>query len=214
MISSTSRIASRNLLRGRFVLPAKCRCELPKPPRWSHPKLFQRTPVHSRSFTQASKLSQLSSPTDAATGTKDFTGLAARALPISCPGCGAFSQWVEPEEPGFYNLDKGSVKKYINRTLSRAKEAGAENQRLNESRAAVSNADAAVEETGVLADGEIAQVEPKPEITSEHATENETGALADESVSSSESKQDMESVSRDTSTEAKSSQTQPSATQG
>ncbi|KAI5287276.1 hypothetical protein KEM54_006108, partial [Ascosphaera aggregata] len=34
-------------------------------------------------------------------------------LPISCPGCGAFTQWVYPNEIGFYTLTRKSVKAYL-----------------------------------------------------------------------------------------------------
>ncbi|KAI5302959.1 hypothetical protein KEM56_000181 [Ascosphaera pollenicola] len=35
------------------------------------------------------------------------------ALPVSCPGCGAFTQWVFPDEAGFYTLTRRSVKSYL-----------------------------------------------------------------------------------------------------
>ncbi|KAG0646121.1 Genetic interactor of prohibitin [Hyphodiscus hymeniophilus] len=34
-------------------------------------------------------------------------------LPVQCPGCGAFSQVVEKDEPGFYTLSRKSVKPYF-----------------------------------------------------------------------------------------------------
>lgn len=36
-------------------------------------------------------------------------------LPRSCPGCGAFSQSVRPEQPGFYGTNRKSVKAFIGR---------------------------------------------------------------------------------------------------
>lgn len=42
----------------------------------------------------------------------------AEALPVACPGCGAFTQWVEPEEAGFYSFDRKPVKQYIRTALS------------------------------------------------------------------------------------------------
>ena len=34
-------------------------------------------------------------------------------LPRSCPGCGAFTQSVDPDQPGFYNTNRKSVKAFI-----------------------------------------------------------------------------------------------------
>ncbi|KAI5204299.1 hypothetical protein E4T38_04772 [Aureobasidium subglaciale] len=36
-----------------------------------------------------------------------------RKLPLSCPGCGAPSQTVAPEEAGFYTLSRSAVKKFV-----------------------------------------------------------------------------------------------------
>ena len=36
-------------------------------------------------------------------------------LPRSCPGCGAFTQTVNPEQPGFYGTNRKSVKAFIGR---------------------------------------------------------------------------------------------------
>lgn len=36
-----------------------------------------------------------------------------RKLPLSCPGCGAPSQTLAPEEAGFYNLSRSAVKKFV-----------------------------------------------------------------------------------------------------
>ncbi|EEH48785.2 uncharacterized protein PADG_04864 [Paracoccidioides brasiliensis Pb18] len=35
------------------------------------------------------------------------------SLPLSCPGCGSFSQWVTPDEAGFYSLSRNAVKEYM-----------------------------------------------------------------------------------------------------
>ncbi|KAG9677426.1 hypothetical protein KCU99_g1689, partial [Aureobasidium melanogenum] len=36
-----------------------------------------------------------------------------RKLPLSCPGCGAPSQTVAPEEAGFYNLSRSAVRNFV-----------------------------------------------------------------------------------------------------
>ncbi|KZZ97014.1 hypothetical protein AAP_00657 [Ascosphaera apis ARSEF 7405] len=35
------------------------------------------------------------------------------ALPVSCPGCGAFTQWVYPDEAGFYTLTRKTVRSFL-----------------------------------------------------------------------------------------------------
>ncbi|EEH09179.1 conserved hypothetical protein [Histoplasma capsulatum G186AR] len=40
------------------------------------------------------------------------------SLPLSCPGCGAFTQWLTPEEAGYYSVNRKSVKEYIRRFSS------------------------------------------------------------------------------------------------
>ena len=37
----------------------------------------------------------------------------ATALPICCPGCGAFSQTIEPEEPGYYSRSRKQTRKLL-----------------------------------------------------------------------------------------------------
>lgn len=34
-------------------------------------------------------------------------------LPLSCPGCGALTQYIESDDAGFYSMDRRSVKEYI-----------------------------------------------------------------------------------------------------
>ena len=36
-------------------------------------------------------------------------------LPRSCPGCGAFTQAISPDQPGFYSTNRKSVKAFIAR---------------------------------------------------------------------------------------------------
>jgi hypothetical protein len=38
---------------------------------------------------------------------------ASALLPVSCPGCGALTQWVEPDEPGFYTISRRSIKSFL-----------------------------------------------------------------------------------------------------
>ena len=47
------------------------------------------------------------------------TPLQLLSLPRSCPGCGAFTQIVSPEQPGFYGTNRKSVKAFIGRNGQR-----------------------------------------------------------------------------------------------
>lgn len=39
--------------------------------------------------------------------------LATKFLPVSCPGCGALTQWIESNEPGFYDTGRRTVKDFL-----------------------------------------------------------------------------------------------------
>ncbi|KAK8217233.1 Mitochondrial ribosome small subunit biogenesis protein [Zalaria obscura] len=41
------------------------------------------------------------------------TALAARKLPLSCPGCGAPSQTIAPQEAGYYSLTRSGVRNFV-----------------------------------------------------------------------------------------------------
>ncbi|PGH26630.1 hypothetical protein AJ80_01759 [Polytolypa hystricis UAMH7299] len=42
--------------------------------------------------------------------------LSGTLLPPACPGCGAYTQWLYPEEAGFYTLQRRPVKQYLRHT--------------------------------------------------------------------------------------------------
>lgn len=64
------------------------------------------------------------------------------ALPWSCPGCGAFTQIVDPKEAGFYTTTRKSVKAYIaNQTGREATERLQDNETYT---SAVKNVDGAL----------------------------------------------------------------------
>ncbi|KAF3048202.1 hypothetical protein E8E12_011214 [Didymella heteroderae] len=46
-----------------------------------------------------------------------------RSLPRACPGCGAPSQLYDKKEAGFYNVDRGAVRAYLNWDPAKAQEA-------------------------------------------------------------------------------------------
>lgn len=43
-------------------------------------------------------------------------------LTVTCPGCGAFSQTVNPTQPGYYDIERKAVKAYINQSVYRLEE--------------------------------------------------------------------------------------------
>lgn len=44
-------------------------------------------------------------------------------LPRQCPGCGAYSQFVDKEEAGFYTLTRKTIKDFLGTSLTRDKSA-------------------------------------------------------------------------------------------
>lgn len=182
MLSSTSRIASRSVLRGNLLPPAICRCVYARCPIWSDRKPFQRTPIQSRSFTQTSRLSQTQT-TDTTTKSNDALRVqAAAVLPVSCPGCGAFAQWIEPEEPGYYNLNRGAVKKFVNRALARARQSGSGNPTVDESSGAAATTDGSEALTSPSEAGEAAQAGPEQDTVPEQAKGEATSTLSRDEV--------------------------------
>lgn len=49
-------------------------------------------------------------------------------LPVSCPGCGAFTQWIDPKEAGYYTTTRRAVKAYIRSGLQDQTAKTAENE--------------------------------------------------------------------------------------
>ena len=45
--------------------------------------------------------------------TEPQTGALADSLPVCCPGCGAFSQTVEANEPGYYGTSRKQIRKLL-----------------------------------------------------------------------------------------------------
>lgn len=144
---------------------------------------------------------------------------------MSCPGCGAFAQWAEPEEPGFYNLNRGVVKKFVNRALASTRQAGPDNQIIGETREATPVTDAAGAVASPSEAGEAAQADTKQEIVSERATDESIGTPAAEAIQAEPKQETISGQAMEESTtvpaeksasssEAKSSQTKRPAAQG
>lgn len=54
-----------------------------------------------------------SSTSSEAQPSKDSSELLADALPLNCPGCGAYAQTIEPDQPGYYNTAKKHTRKVM-----------------------------------------------------------------------------------------------------
>ncbi|KXJ96904.1 hypothetical protein Micbo1qcDRAFT_3987 [Microdochium bolleyi] len=69
----------------------------------------QRQPPKRRMHIPADQATTVTPPVEAAS--TDYTYI--NALPKQCTGCGALSQTVLPNQPGYYSLDRKAVRKHI-----------------------------------------------------------------------------------------------------
>lgn len=76
----------------------------PRTPRCFHP----RRPLHTTEASHKESEPSISRPLAFAL---ELT--LSSKLPVQCPGCGALSQVVEKDDPGFYTLTRGSVRGYF-----------------------------------------------------------------------------------------------------
>ena len=60
--------------------------------------------------------------------TPDQIKIAGGSLPLQCAGCGALSQTVDKDEPGYYNLKRKTVKEYITGISDQAPETEIQNE--------------------------------------------------------------------------------------
>lgn len=65
-------------------------------------------------------------------------------LPRSCPGCGAFSQILSPDQPGFYSINRKSVKAFVARHEQAPSSESLGKSELETFERIVSNADTSV----------------------------------------------------------------------
>ncbi|KAI9834892.1 MAG: hypothetical protein M1819_002800 [Sarea resinae] len=76
-----------------------------------------RPAVKRRPFSQQScKLNITATPTAAPDDTKHQSSSILATLPVSCPGCGALTQTIDPGEAGFYSPKRKSVKSFVPQT--------------------------------------------------------------------------------------------------
>lgn len=104
--TSTPQVSCINLIPA-FLCPAIAR-PAHRDLRHERPNLYERKitlPFHRRQ-THSAIDSARARP--AKNASRDL-----RALPLSCPGCGALTQTIYPDEAGFYSTDRKSVTSFI-----------------------------------------------------------------------------------------------------
>ncbi|KAJ5637889.1 hypothetical protein N7490_007768 [Penicillium lividum] len=90
----------------------------------------------------------------------------AEVLPVCCPGCGAFTQTVEPEEPGYYGGNRKQTRK-----LLASRKGTAENESTGTKVTDLTEATEATEATeGVVAEGEAVSNSLKEQTGAEEPT--------------------------------------------
>ncbi|KAI1489137.1 hypothetical protein F5X96DRAFT_679950 [Biscogniauxia mediterranea] len=105
-------LAKSTLLRPRLRLgPSAVPCRLqPRGASWNP----SRRGLHSQAVLSPDPSTAPTSHTSEETEERGSIRLnLARKLPRQCSGCGAFSQFDEPELPGYYDLDRKAVRKFL-----------------------------------------------------------------------------------------------------
>jgi hypothetical protein len=89
---------------------------LRSPPRrlFAHTELFRN-----RQLSQLLNRSQLRNLTTTTQSSPEPSRSVEGVLPVCCPGCGAYAQTVEPNEPGYY----GKTRKYVRKLISESQRA-------------------------------------------------------------------------------------------
>ncbi|KAJ4991045.1 DUF974 domain-containing protein [Stagonosporopsis vannaccii] len=106
-----------------FLCPALLRTPAPTPRRHARPA--QRFSTFGRAPQEASAplLSTESIEDQRVNVPSRSTQPEKRSLPRACPGCGAPSQLFDKQEAGYYNVDRGAVRAFLNWDPSKAHEA-------------------------------------------------------------------------------------------
>ncbi|WEW60651.1 Mitochondrial ribosome small subunit biogenesis protein [Emydomyces testavorans] len=145
MIAANSRSLGLRFLRCSSICAAVSKYDHGQLPRWllsartSHAKPRKVRTLHtSKPF--------LSTLTDNASSSPKYDPA---LLPVSCPGCGALTQWVDSEQAGYYTTTRKAVKAYIREALQDRSAKETENE------LSVGSGEAGVDkELGVTANGQ------------------------------------------------------------
>lgn len=150
LLSSSTNCLTMSSCLGRTVLKSwrsiqVCR-QLPRLPRplpkklpsrvcLSRPQSYSELSFHPLPFAQQRFSSTTLSHVNSSLRTEDI-------LPICCPGCGAYSQTIEPEEPGYYGKTRKQTRKFLSeaRKDSQSAPEGSKDTKLEDDGMAASNA--------------------------------------------------------------------------
>ncbi|KAF3008989.1 hypothetical protein E8E13_011540 [Curvularia kusanoi] len=151
-----------------FLCPALLRTAAPRQTqsRRARPTQAQRFSTFGRAHQEASAPAPPAAASEAQPLRTTSQGQSARpdkrSLPRACPGCGAPSQLFDKQEAGYYNVDRGAVRAYLNWDPHKAQEATQEDHVYSK---ALKDADPALlEELGVLdAAATTEALQPQPD---------------------------------------------------
>ncbi|KAF2236542.1 hypothetical protein EV356DRAFT_498050 [Viridothelium virens] len=76
-------------------------------------RLAKPTPTSKRFSTSRRRTTSVQQIGQAGAGHETAIVRSRNTLPLSCPGCGAFSQTISPDEAGFYTENRAAVKAYL-----------------------------------------------------------------------------------------------------
>lgn len=83
-------------------------------------------------------------------------------LPLCCPGCGAFSQTVNPNEPGYYSKTRKKTRKRLAETKRTSSERGTEERQEGTADLKTQGEDAARDIRQLIAAKEEGKKPPQP----------------------------------------------------
>ena len=106
-----------------FLCPALIRTAAPTPRRHAKPAQRFSTFVRAQQEASAPIPSTETADSQPLNAPSKSTRPEKRSLPRACPGCGAPSQLFDKKEAGYYNVDRGAVRAYLNWDPSRVQEA-------------------------------------------------------------------------------------------
>jgi hypothetical protein len=94
---------------------------------WKHSQVSSPRPSQRFLTTQTEDSSGARTPDQIGADAR-YEYFAHSTLPKACPGCGALSQSVLQDEPGYYNITRKSVRKYVSGTAGTGEAAAVEEE--------------------------------------------------------------------------------------
>lgn len=141
---------SQSLYRNRRFSTARCSQSLPTPAAAGR----SWNPGHPGSLTQPRNFSSTTRLR------AEPTGIIHSAIPLCCPGCGAYSQTVDPNEPGYYSKTRKETRKRIAETKRLLEEKNEEGEDAVDLKTQGENAAREIEQ--LITPAETEEGHPKP----------------------------------------------------